>query len=128
MREALRQRRALCIEGAMIAAAALWVHGEPPLLLDLKAMRDYDHIVALYRRMADVAGGAPLVVVGSDPALAPLEADAPRILRLDPSAALAAPGPPAFYARDGHWTASGHRRVADALEPVLERVLAAKRR
>ena len=34
----------------MIAAAALWVHGEPPLLMDLKATRDYDHIVTLFRR------------------------------------------------------------------------------
>ena len=50
VREALGQRRALCIEGAMIAAAALWVHGEPPLLLDLKAARDCDHIVTLFRR------------------------------------------------------------------------------
>lgn len=50
VREALGQRRALCIEGAMIAAAALWVRGEPPLLLDLKATRDYDHIVTLFRR------------------------------------------------------------------------------
>jgi hypothetical protein len=50
VREALSQRRALCIEGAMIAAAALWVHGEPPLLMDLKATRDYDHIVTLFRR------------------------------------------------------------------------------
>jgi len=50
VRESLRQRRALCIEGAMIAAAALWVHGEPPLLMDLKATRDVDHIVTLFRR------------------------------------------------------------------------------
>jgi len=50
VREALRQRRALCIEGAMIAAVALWVHGEPPLLLDLKATRDSDHVVTLFRR------------------------------------------------------------------------------
>ncbi len=50
VREALGQKRALCIEGAMIAAAALWVHGEPPLLMDLKATRDYDHIVTLFRR------------------------------------------------------------------------------
>jgi len=50
VREALRQRRALCIEGAVIAAAALWVHGEPPLLLDLKAERDSDHVVTLFRR------------------------------------------------------------------------------
>ncbi|MGP1678045.1 MAG: hypothetical protein ACTS6J_12920 [Burkholderiales bacterium] len=50
VREALRQRRALCIEGALIAAAALWVHGEPPLLMDLKAHRDSDHVVTLFRR------------------------------------------------------------------------------
>ncbi|TSA13753.1 MAG: hypothetical protein D4R74_09495 [Betaproteobacteria bacterium] len=50
VREALGQRRALCIEGAVIAAAALWVHGEPPLLMDLKAERDSDHVVALFRR------------------------------------------------------------------------------
>lgn len=50
VRETLRQRRALCIEGAMVAAAALWVHGEPPLLMDLHAERDWDHIVTLFRR------------------------------------------------------------------------------
>ncbi|HYD55804.1 MAG TPA: hypothetical protein VEB41_02745 [Burkholderiales bacterium] len=50
VREVLRTRRAHCIEGAMLAAAALWVHGERPLLLDLRATRDYDHVVALFRR------------------------------------------------------------------------------
>ncbi|MDH5579658.1 MAG: hypothetical protein OEZ09_14515 [Betaproteobacteria bacterium] len=50
VREVLRTRRAHCIEGAMLAAAALWVHGEPPLLLDLRAVRDDDHVVALFRR------------------------------------------------------------------------------
>jgi hypothetical protein len=50
VREVLRQRRAHCIEGAMLAACALWIHGEPPLLLDLRAERDFDHVVALFRR------------------------------------------------------------------------------
>ena len=50
VREVLRRRRAHCIEGAMLAACALWIHGEPPLLLDLRAERDYDHVVALFRR------------------------------------------------------------------------------
>ncbi len=50
VRVVLRERRAHCIEGAMLAACALWVHGEPPLLLDLQAVRDYDHVVALFRR------------------------------------------------------------------------------
>ena len=50
VRKVLRTRRAHCIEGAMLAAAALWVHGEPPLLLDMRAVRDFDHVVALFRR------------------------------------------------------------------------------
>ena len=50
VREVLKRRRAHCIEGAMLAACALWIHGEPPLLLDLRAERDYDHVVALFRR------------------------------------------------------------------------------
>jgi len=50
VREVLRTRRAHCIEGAMLAACALWVHGEPPLLLDMRAERDYDHVVALFKR------------------------------------------------------------------------------
>jgi len=50
VRHVLRTRRAHCIEGAMLAAAALWVHGDPPLLLDMRAERDFDHVVALFRR------------------------------------------------------------------------------
>jgi hypothetical protein len=50
VREVLRNRRAHCIEGAMLAACAFWVHGEAPLLMDMRAERDYDHVVALYRR------------------------------------------------------------------------------
>jgi hypothetical protein len=50
VRAVLQARRAHCIEGAMLAACALWVHGEPPLLMDLRAVRDFDHVVALFRR------------------------------------------------------------------------------
>ena len=50
VRQVLQTRRAHCIEGAMLAAAALWVHGEPPLLMDMRAVRDFDHVVALFRR------------------------------------------------------------------------------
>jgi hypothetical protein len=50
VRHVLRQRSAHCIEGAMLAACALWVHGEPPLLMDMRAVRDFDHVVALFRR------------------------------------------------------------------------------
>jgi hypothetical protein len=50
VRQVLTRRHAHCLEGAMLAACALWIHGEPPLLLDLKAARDFDHVVALFRR------------------------------------------------------------------------------
>ncbi len=49
-RMALRKGRAHCIEGAFIAATALWFHGHLPLLLDLKALvPDFDHVVALFK-------------------------------------------------------------------------------
>jgi len=48
--QVLQSGRAHCIEGAMLAAAALWVHGEPPLVLDMRADQDFDHVVALFRR------------------------------------------------------------------------------
>jgi hypothetical protein len=50
VRQVLASRRAHCIEGAMLAACAFWVHGEPPLILDMRAVNDFDHVVALYRR------------------------------------------------------------------------------
>jgi hypothetical protein len=50
VQQVLQAGRAHCIEGAMLAACALWVHGEPPLLLDMRAVRDFDHVVALFRR------------------------------------------------------------------------------
>jgi len=46
---ALRERKGHCLEGALLAAAALRVNGHLPLLMDLEAVRDDDHVVALYR-------------------------------------------------------------------------------
>jgi hypothetical protein len=45
----LREKRAHCMEGAMFAAAALRRIGHPPLLVDLEAVRDSDHVLAVYR-------------------------------------------------------------------------------
>jgi len=48
--EALRQQKAHCAEGAFIAACALWINGQKPLLMDMQAMGgDDDHVVALFR-------------------------------------------------------------------------------
>src|SRR3989440_3777046 len=48
-RRVLRERTAHCLEGAIFAAAALRVLGFPPLLLDLEAVQDSDHVLAVYR-------------------------------------------------------------------------------
>jgi hypothetical protein len=45
----LRERKGHCLEGALVAAAALRVNGHPPLLMDLEGVQDDDHVVALYR-------------------------------------------------------------------------------
>jgi hypothetical protein len=48
-RRVLREGTAHCLEGAVFAAAALRVLGFPPLLLDLEAVQDADHVIAVYR-------------------------------------------------------------------------------
>jgi hypothetical protein len=66
VREVLRQRRSHCIEGAMVAAAALWVHGEPPLVMHLDChISDFPHVITLFRRAGawgaiSKTNGAPL--------------------------------------------------------------------
>lgn len=50
VREVLKNRRAHCIEGALVAALALWVHGQTPLVMDLSANdMDEDHIITLFQ-------------------------------------------------------------------------------
>ena len=48
-RRVLREHTAHCLEGAIFAAAALRVIGHPPLIFDLEAERDTDHVIALFR-------------------------------------------------------------------------------
>jgi hypothetical protein len=48
-RRVLAERTAHCLEGAIFAAAALRVLGFPPLLLDLEAVQDTDHVLAVWR-------------------------------------------------------------------------------
>jgi hypothetical protein len=50
-RQVLKLRKAHCIEGALLAAVALWYHGQKPLLLDLVTTKnDDDHVVALFKQ------------------------------------------------------------------------------
>jgi len=49
--ESLKKGKAHCFEGALIAAAALQMHGEKPLLLDLYTnKKDVDHVVVPFKR------------------------------------------------------------------------------
>ena len=48
-RRVLRENTSHCFEGALFAAAALRVNGHPPLILDLEADQDTDHVIAIYR-------------------------------------------------------------------------------
>ena len=48
-RRVLAERTAHCLEGAIFAAAALRANGYPPLVIDLEAEQDTDHVVAVFK-------------------------------------------------------------------------------
>jgi hypothetical protein len=48
-RRVLAEKTVHCLEGALFGAAALRVLGYPPLVMDLEAHRDTDHVVAVFR-------------------------------------------------------------------------------
>lgn len=48
-RRVLREGTAHCLEGALLAAAALRVNGFPALVMDLEAVQDTDHVLAIYQ-------------------------------------------------------------------------------
>lgn len=48
-RRVMRDRVAHCFDGAVFAAAALRRLGLPPLLVDMRAVRDDDHVIAVFR-------------------------------------------------------------------------------
>ena len=52
-RKVLREKKAHCIEGALLAASVLWINGEPPLIMNISPRMgkgDDDHVVTLYKR------------------------------------------------------------------------------
>jgi hypothetical protein len=44
----IKKRSAHCFEGALFAAAALQFHGYKPLIVDLKAYNDDDHVITVF--------------------------------------------------------------------------------
>lgn len=49
-RRVLKERQAHCFDGALFAAAALRYLGHAPLLIDLFAVRDDDHLLAIFKK------------------------------------------------------------------------------
>ena len=49
-RRVLGENTSHCFEGATFAAAALRVNGYPPLVIDLEAEHDTDHVVAVFKQ------------------------------------------------------------------------------
>jgi len=47
-REVLKRRKAHCLDGALLAAVALQRLGRPPIVMDLRALNDDDHVLAVY--------------------------------------------------------------------------------
>jgi hypothetical protein len=48
-RDVLSERMAHCMDGAVFAASSLESIGYPPLLVDLRAVDDDDHVIAVFR-------------------------------------------------------------------------------
>lgn len=48
-RRVMREQTSHCLEGAIFGAAALRALGFPPLIIDLEAKNDTDHVLAVYR-------------------------------------------------------------------------------
>lgn len=50
-RKVLRENKAHCIEGALLAAIALRVNGERALIVDLEATKkDFDHVICVFKK------------------------------------------------------------------------------
>lgn len=57
-RSVLRDRKAHCFDGAVFAAAALREIGLPPIIVDMQAHRDDDHVIAIFRARGGIGAVA----------------------------------------------------------------------
>jgi hypothetical protein len=63
-RSVIRDRKAHCFDGALFAAAALRQIGHRPVIVDILAENDDDHILALFRRHARIGAVSKSNFVG----------------------------------------------------------------
>ncbi len=57
-RSVISDRKAHCFDGAVFAAAALGMLGDPPVIVDMHAVRDDDHVIAVFRRNGGIGAVA----------------------------------------------------------------------
>ena len=50
VRRVIKDRRCHCADGSLFAAASLRMLGYPPVIMELTAVRDDDHLLAIYKR------------------------------------------------------------------------------
>ena len=104
VRSVLAQRRAHCMEAAMLAACALWLHDAPPLLMHMAcAASDYPHVIALFRhgaRWGAISKSNGLTLRYRDPVYASLRELAMSYFH-------------EFFDRDGHKTLRSYGRPFD---------------
>lgn len=63
-RSVLRDRKAHCFDGAVFAAAMLRRLGYAPLIVDMQAVRDDDHVIAIFKRNGKIGAVAKSNFVG----------------------------------------------------------------
>jgi hypothetical protein len=63
-RSVLRDKTAHCFDGAVFAAAMLERIGFPPLIVDMQAVRDDDHVIAIFKKNGKVGAIAKSNFVG----------------------------------------------------------------
>ena len=63
-RSVIRDRKAHCFDGALFAAAALQQIGHPPLIVDMFAENDDDHLLALFQQHDRIGAVAKSNFVG----------------------------------------------------------------
>lgn len=63
-RTVLRDRKAHCFDGAVFAAAMLRRLGFQPLIVDMQAVRDDDHVIAIFKKNGKIGAVAKSNFVG----------------------------------------------------------------
>jgi lysophospholipase L1-like esterase len=101
-----------------------WSHAFARRVRDPAGEWDLAHalLLSMRDRLQARGGGVPLLVASESGQLADWAGRQPGIEAVDLRPALATAGELARFPRDGHWTAEGHARVAEALALALARL------